>query len=434
MIATSGGRGLAQRLWPGIRRFGALRLGLLIVGVAAFVYLWLQLRGRFAEATVWQVPLVLELLILSLPWRVVSAGMVARFFLIGFGPVFLATVVSQSILVASPLDDGLAGLSRSFEQSGIGNLGSRQATIWAPITEEIWKIVPLLVVLAWGRTRLWSQGGPLDFAILAAATGAGLGLAENLFQLQGLGWSTPESALLGLGVGNLYVALVVNPLNAFPVNVADFDIGYQGLVSILVPSVRASEGAAVWPGHGIMPMAFGVALGWAAMARRRSGRWIALLVPIAVLGWSVWDHFVANWYRAGACTGADEPTLCTLSRIDLNGAVFPLVAIGLWALAMVMSRRVIAHHGDADSAVRLTRTDLSAAAYRSSGPTWPLRFAADLVRFVRLRNRVAYAWVGLDHAKGQRRGELADEVVDSWLRAGVLAWRLRGMPLTPPPA
>jgi hypothetical protein len=209
MTETAGARGLAQRLWPRIRRFGALRLLLLVVATVAFGYLWLQLRGRFAEATVWQVPLVLELLILSLPWRVVSAGMVARFFLIGFGPVFLATVASQSILVASPLDDGLASLSRTFEQSGIGNLGSRQSTIWAPITEEIWKIVPLLVVLAWGRSKLWSQGGPLDFAILAAATGAGLGMAEDLFTLQSLGWSTPASPLLGLGVGNLYVALVV---------------------------------------------------------------------------------------------------------------------------------------------------------------------------------------------------------------------------------
>jgi hypothetical protein len=108
------------------------------------------------------------------------------------------------------------------------------------------------------------------------------------------------------------------------------------------------------------------------------------------------------------------------------------VAIGLWALAMVLARRIVAKHGDVDPALRLTRADLSTAAYRSSGPAWPLRFVADLLRFIRLRNRVAYAWPGLDHASGKHRDELADQVVVTWLRAGLLASRLRGTAGAPP--
>lgn len=382
---------LALRIWPRIRAFGALRLLLILIALGAFAYLWLRERGRFPEATVWQVPLVLELLLLSLPWRVVSFGMVARFFLIGFGPIFLATVVTQALLVASPLHDALRRLSSEFAQSGIGLLGNVHATVWASITEEIWKVVPVLLLAVWGRSRLWTQGGPLDFAILAAATGAGMGFAEDLLVINTLGWSVPSSPLLGLGVGTAYVGLVVSPLNAVPVNVTELDLGFQGLVSILDPSVRGSSQTAVWAGHGIPPLLFGLALGWVSMRRRGPTRRIALLVPIVVLLWSIWHHFVSNWYRAQACPGADEPALCGLARLDLTGALFPLAAIAFWVLATIAARRLIARHGTTDPAISVPRSDLSTAAYRGMTITWPLRFVADLLRFVRTRNRVAFA-------------------------------------------
>jgi len=428
VTTNPGTRSLASRVWPWVRAVGPLRVTLIVVAIVAFGYLWLQLRGRFPEATVWQVPLVIELLILSLPWRVVSTGTVLRFFLLGFGPVFLAAVATQSLLAASPIDGWLHGVSSSFERSGVGSLGSLRATVYAPITEELWKIVPLLAVLAWGRSRLWHEGGPLDFAIIAAATGAGLGMAEDLFVLSSLGWSVPESPLLGLGAGNAWVAFVVNPLNSTPINVSGFDLGYQGLVSVLDPSVRAPDGQAVWPGHGIMPMAFGLVLGWVAMVRRRAGTILVYLVPLAVLAWSIWDHFVANWYRSRTCDGVDEPTLCSLAHLDLNGAIYPLAAIALWVLATLASQRVLRRHRRADPATRLSRADLSTAAYREGGPTWPIRFAGDLLRFIRARNRVAYAWPSTDPAVAPDRAEPTESVVNAWVEAGSLAWRLRGRP------
>jgi len=427
-MTAPGATGVIARLWPMVRAFGPLRLALIAISLLAFGYLWLQLRGRFAEATVWQVPLVIELLVLSLPWRVVSTGTVIRFFLIGFGPIFLASVATQSLLVASPIDDALHRVSSSFERSGVGSLGSLPATIYAPITEELWKIVPLLAVLVWGRSRLWREGGPLDFAIIAAATGAGLGMAEDLFVLSSLGWSVPESPLLGLGAGTAYVAVVVNPLNAFPVDVSGFELGYQGLVSILDPSVRAPEGQAVWPGHGIMPMAFGLVLGWVALVRRRAGTGLVFLAPVALLAWSIWDHFVANWYRSRTCDGVDEPTLCSLAHLDLNGAIYPLAAIALWVLGTLASRRLLARHRRADPSTRLSRAELSTAAYRAGGPTWPFRFAGDLLRFLRARNRVAYAWPSTDAPVGPEDAEPSDTVVQAWVEAGTLAWRLRGKP------
>jgi hypothetical protein len=431
-MTTPGAPSLGKRLWPRVRRFGVIRLVLVLVAVVAFGYLWLQLHGRLPEATVWQIPLVLELLVLSLPWRAVSTGTVLRFFFIGFGPVFLATVATQSLLVASPLDGALRDVSRSMEDAGVGNLGSRVATVYAPITEELWKIIPLLAALAWGRSRLWAQGGPLDFAVLAAATGAGMGFAEDLFVLGSLGWSTPGSPLLGLGAGTAWVTLVVNPLLRVPVDLSNFDLDYQGLMSVVIPSLRVPDGAAVWPGHGIMPMAFGLALGWAAVVRRRAGPRLALAIPVAVLAWSVWDHFIANWYRADTCSGAGEPALCGLARIDLAGAVLPLAVVGMWVLATIAAIRLAARHAAADPPTRLARSELSTAVYRGAGPTWPLRFARDVFRYLRLRNRVANAWEAIDRAKGSRRTRLADEAAGAWANAALLALRLRrAVPASP---
>jgi hypothetical protein len=425
MTTAAAPPGLARRLWPPVRRFGVIRLALLLVALVAFAYIWVERHGRLPAATVWQVPLVIELLVLSLPWRVISTRTVLRFFMIGFGPVFLATVATQSLLVASPLDDAVRALSRSMEEAGIGDLGGRVATVWAPITEELWKIVPLIVAVSWGRSRLWSQGGPLDFALIAAATGAGMGLAEDVFLLDSLGWSTPGSPLLGLGAGTAWVTLVVNPLLRVPVDLSNFDVDYQGLMSVVIPSLRAPDAAAVWPGHGIMPMAFGLALGWAAVVRRRAGPRLALAIPAAVLAWSVWDHFIANWYRADTCSGAGEPALCGMARIDLTGAILPVVVVGMWVLATIAAIRLAARHAAADPPTRLARAELSTAAYRGSGPTWPLRFAHDAFRYLRLRNRVANAWEAIDRANGSRRTRLADEAAGAWANAALLAMRLR---------
>jgi PrsW family intramembrane metalloprotease len=414
-------------LRPRVQRFGVLRLAAIVVSLAAFAYLWIHANGRFPEATVWEVPLVLELLLLSMPWRTVSARTVARYFFIGVGPVFLLTVWSQALLSASPLNGWLTDLSGDWALSNVGGLKDVHSTVWAPITEELGKLLPLLVALWWGRSHLRSQGGPLDFAILAAAVGAGLGFTEDLFVLGGFTWSTPHSPLLGLGVGSAYIGLVANTLNQYPLPVFDFSLNYQGIVGIFDPSVEELQLGAVWAGHAVLPMLTGLAIGFAVMARRRGLTRLVVLLPVLTLLWATWDHFVGNWYSFATCSHPDSPTLCGLAQIDFIGGLLPLVAIAAWALAMFVSQRVVVRQ--TPPAVALTRNEVRAGAYRGGGPTWPIRLVRDWLHYLALRNRSAF---GVTEA-GVSEAD-ANRYVASRLQAGILAARLRNESLPELPA
>jgi hypothetical protein len=416
--------GLGAGLWPRVRRFGPTRLVLLAVAILAFAYLWIEADGRFPESTVWQVPLVLELLFLSVLWRTVSARTVVRYFFIGFGPIFLATVITQTILIATPLHGWLQDLSTQLLLSGVGSLGAIELTIWAPISEEIWKIVPVIVLAWWGRSHLRSQGGPLDFAILAAAVGAGLGMAEDLFQLGGVAWTTPASPILGLGIGTVYLVLV-NVINAFPIPVVVPDLDYQGIVGILNPSVEELQSGAIWAGHGVLPMLVGLALGFAVLGRRRFGPLVYVL-PVLALLWAIWDHFVANWYSSVVCSGADPYGLCTMAGFTLNGALLPLVAIAAWLVAMLVSRRAVARHTGELPELALARPQITTKAHRGSGPTWPLRFAADLLHYLVLRGRSAFGGTQYERSSKGKRSAEADALVAVRLQEASLAARLRG--------
>lgn len=147
--STAGGVPRSVGAW--IRAFGVFRLAAIVAAAASLLYLWRDTNGRLLEASLWQVPLVLMLLVVSLPWRTVSIRTVAAFFFVGFGPLLLLTILSQSLLVASPLERWLQGVSRDLDAAGIGALGNLHSNVWAPLTEEIWKIVPS----SWS-----SSGGP----------------------------------------------------------------------------------------------------------------------------------------------------------------------------------------------------------------------------------------------------------------------------------
>jgi len=431
---TAARPGLGATLWPRIQAFGAIRFFGIVVALVAAIYLWIRADGRFPEATVWQVPLMLELLILSLPWRTVSARTIVRWFLIGVGPIFLLTVLLQWLLVLSPLHGWMTDLSGQLGLAGIGLLGNVHSTVWAPITEEVAKVLPLVLLLIWGRSHLNRLGGPLDFAILAAATGAGLGFAEDLFQVGSFSWTTPESLLLGLGIGVLYLLVIVNPLNRYPLPVFDFDINYQGLVGILNPSVEELELGATWPGHGVLPLLVGLAIGFAVLGRRRYGTRLVYLLPALALVWAIWDHFVANWYSFARCERADAPTLCGLTQLDFIGGLLPLVAIGGWALATLASQRVVARHAATDPVFDLTRRQLTPAAYRSVGLTWPIAFARDVMHYLTARNRSAFGVFHMQHASADERQAQAEPMAAARIQGAVLAARLRNEPLPELPA
>jgi hypothetical protein len=413
-----------------VAKFGIVRLAMLAIAVASLGYFLLNTGGRALEATIWHAPLILMLLLVSLPWRTVSVRMVALFFFLGMGPVYLLTILSQAALVASPLDGALRSLSIDLWNAGFGQLGDIHANVWAPITEEILKVAPLLVLLLWRGTALRAMGGPLDLGILAAATGAGLGVAEDMTILIGrfAGFlETPDAALLGLGVGTLYIALVVNPLTpghieAFP----SFQLSYEGVVGIFLPSVdeRLMTGF-VWAGHGAYPLAVGIALGLAVVAAHRYGSRLPYFLPVVILAYAIIEHALRNWYPS-TCQSDPSQVLCVVAQLDFHGAIFPLLAIGGWILATVVAQRIIARHRAVDPHAYVAPRALSLAAYRDAGLTAPLRLAADLLLYLRMRNRTAYGLYLLapDASRAIRQRPL--RLYATRLRALLLAERLRG--------
>ena len=430
--APAPGSGVARSIWPRIRRFGALRLVLLVVAVLAFGYLVLARNGRFAEGTAWQVPLVLELLLLSLAWRTISARTVMTFFFIGFGPIFLATVVSQALLAATPLHGWLEDRSFDLARSNFGSLGSIDANVWAPISEELWKVVPLLVLVRWGRSHLKTQGSPRSTSPSSQAPRA-------------RAWAWPRtcssSAASPVHAGQPAArarrrrrvrGLRREPTQPGSLPMFDFDISYQGVVGIFDPSVEELQLGAIWPGHGVLPLAFGLALGLALLWRRRAGILVYAL-PAFFLLWAIWDHFVANWYSFARCDRADAPTLCGLAHLDGTGAAFPVVAIGLWVVGSLVTRRLIARHRAADPAFAASRVRFSPALYRQTGATWPLSFARDVLRYWRMRTRLAIGWAGLEAIPSGRRGATADALLPVRVEALALAARLRNERLPPLP-
>ena len=416
------------------RQFGIWRLVALIGGILGFGYLWLNADGRLPEGTIWQVPLVLQLLILTWPWRTVSTRSVLGFFLLGFGPIFFLAVLSQNGL-ALLLGDVLGDLSTTLLVGGVGSLGNIKVNVLSPPTEELLKILPLLAVFFWARSGLRRMGGPLDFAILAGATGAGFGFAEDLFGLGGPFWSTPTSPLLGLGVGTAYTALVVNPLNRFPLDVVPgFELDYQSLVGILNPSAEQLPLGAIWAGHGVLPLFVGLVLGLAVMVRRRFSRLVYVLPALALL-WVTWDHFVANWFSSTTCGRDPAPGICGLARLDLVGGLLPLVAIALFAGAILVSRGVVARHQRIDPSVHIPRSVLvgqARAAMRS--PRLFLAYLRLLRAWLRLRNRVAFGDRAFAAAPDAKRLQMAAPLYAARTEALVLAERLRGRQVDVPAA
>jgi hypothetical protein len=277
------------------------------------------------------------------------------------------------------------------------------------------------------------MGGPLDLAILAGATGAGFGFAEDMFVLGGPFWSTPTSPLLGLGAGTLYTALVVNPLNRFPLDVVPgFELDYQSLVGILNPSVEQLRLGAIWAGHGVLPLFVALVLGLAVLVRRRFSRLVYAL-PVLALLWVTWDHFVGNWFSSTTCGRVPAPDICGLARLDFTGGLLPLVAIVVFAGAMLVSWGVLARHRAVDPRLHVPRSELIGQARSTMrSPRAFFGYLRLLHAWLRLRNRVAFGDRYFATAPDETRRQMAAPLYAARTEALVLAERLRGRPAEVP--
>jgi RsiW-degrading membrane proteinase PrsW (M82 family) len=178
----------------------------------------------------------------TLGWRALLGA-----FLLGFlGLIGLARFVGRPVIVA------------------LGNDSLFAAAVWVPITEEIFKLLPLGFMLFFAQRRKDVRPSLLDVVLLSACAAAGFAVSEN--------------ASYGRG---------------------GFSLGAAPLVSLLSPA--AGHGAAygwtvVQTGHLLHSALIALAVGFAALYRSRLPRWVAhaWMVPAVAIGAVLLEHCSQN--------------------------------------------------------------------------------------------------------------------------------------------
>ena len=178
----------------------------------------------------------------TLGWRALLGA-----FLLGFlGLMGLARFVGRPVIVA------------------LGNTSLFAAAIWVPITEEIFKLLPLAFMLFFALRRSDSRPSLVDMVLLTGCAAAGFAVSEN--------------ASYGRGVFSLTAA---------------------PLVSLLSPATN--RGAAygwsmVQTGHLLHSALIALAIGLVVLYRGRLPRWIARawMVPAVAVGAVLLEHCSQN--------------------------------------------------------------------------------------------------------------------------------------------
>lgn len=420
---TSPDPGLVTGLWRRLLARGPFDVTIWVVAVAAWVYLMFRTGGALLRISVWSVPFVLMIAAVSTPWRSVKWRTVASFFMIGFGPVFLLTALVAWGLDASGVEDIIRRGLGSLATSGTDlRLTDVRADVVAPVIEEAFKVVPLVVLFWWRGSGFRSSAGPLDYAVLAGATGAGVGFAEDIFVHIFQGLTGPTSGIFGLGLGPVYAALVGADRPGFVFTGRSW---FADNFAFFFPEMQELLGM-VWSGHGALALGIGLALGLAVWWSRRGSRWL-FLVPVGVYLWTMTEHMLANWYGGSGCANRLSP-LCTVAAVGLHGRVFPLVVLIGWGYAMWIAGRHLRQFRTVDPALVLPRGSIDRAAYSSRGWRGWIRLWSDRFDFNRLRRKTAYGAFHLQ-ARKVSRGQLAS-VLSTRVEALRFKQRLQGSPAT----
>lgn len=406
------------RGWNRFLDKGPFAVAVWVVAVAAWIYLLIRTGGDLFKISVWSVPFLLMIAAVSTPWRSVKWRTVASFFMIGFGPVFLLTALVAWGIDAAGVEDMIRGWLNSMAASGTDlRLTDVPADVIAPVIEELFKVLPLLVLFWWRGSGLRASAGPLDYAVLAGATGAGLSFAEDIFVHIHQGLPGPTSSIFGLGMGPIYANLVGVDRPGF---VFTGRSRFADTFAFFFPEMQEVLGM-VWSGHGALALGTGLALGLAVWwSRRRGNRWF-YLVPIAILLWTMVEHMLTNWYGGAACGTSPSP-LCTVASIGLHGRVFPLVVLAGWGYATWVSGRHLRAFRGVDPTLALSKGSVDRTSY--AGRRGSMRIWSDRFDFYRWRRKTAY---GAFHLQARKvTGRQVASAMASRLETLLLKARLQG--------
>jgi hypothetical protein len=374
---------------------GVFDLSVWVVALVSWSYLLVKTDWNLPAISAWSVPFLLMISLVTLPWRSVTWMTIVGFFMLGFGPVFALSALAGQWLSSGSIGDFLGDLAINVDITNVGE------DFVAPVVEELLKVLPLLALFWWRRLGWRDTTGPLDYAVLAGATGAGLAFAEDTFVYLAQGLDGPTSDVYALGLGPIYGGLVGSSDPGFSLfGQSTFaDVG-----SFLYPEMQDLFGA-IWSGHGALALGIGLALGLGVWLKRQtgSGWWIAL--PFIVYLWAVWEHVMANWYGGAGCSAGGK-ILCTVAAIDLHGRIFPVVILAAFVYAAYTSGRVLRSHRLSDVSLLLSWKRVNRDSYRSRGWSGAVALLDDRLDFLRWRRRTGYGAFHLEHSRRVRHGQV----------------------------
>ncbi len=332
----------------------------IILAIVFFIGLWFTRLTPVGIlwAVYWPGIFVLQLVIITTPWRIVSLRQVMLMFLLGMSIVLLLTFIVQFIMFALVNLDVI----RNTLYSVIGSY-DLMASVVAPVTEEIFKIAPL-VMLLWGGWRGFKYiSGPLDTAVLAGACGAGFDFFENLLRVANNNWLE-----LGPDRGVPVASPQLGPFYIFP--------DMHGSTAFGNPMV--------WFGHGEITAFIGLAIGLGWYLRKKSRFW--WLIPGAALIWATWDHFLVNYY---ATPHAYRGWTNILPGLELYGWLLPIVFLLGFFYAIYLSNKTQQWYLTVDRKATLDKSLPALLLSFTARPQSLLNRCASLLRFWRLRIAVA---------------------------------------------
>jgi RsiW-degrading membrane proteinase PrsW (M82 family) len=246
------------------------------------------LTGRAWPSYWHQLVCIIVLAVLVCPVRSVRWGTLYNFFVIGF--FFSFPIVGVQYFIEKILWAGKSPL-----------LGS---VLVAPVTEEIGKILPLVLLLAIGRLGFRNSYGACDLMLCGAALGGGFGLFEDSLRVM-KSFPTPSTPrLLGIAV---------------------FPDSYGGFI-----------------GHSASAALIGLSLGYLLYAVRWR-RWLLVGVGGLLFAslWMMVDHGLANYSVWGLPQGGWFSPVRWIWARDRHGELSPYVFLILIVSTIVAERLLL---------------------------------------------------------------------------------------------
>jgi|GEM_PF-3264641 len=354
-----------------IKSFSLLKIISAILFIISLIIL--SLNGVTPVGMLWAIywPSLFLLLyvIITTPWRAVPLNKIWIMFLIGMSFVPAITFIAQYALYALV---NIRDISAFFTSDAVLGNYDLMSPVVAPVTEEVLKVIPVVLFLWLGGKKLWREVlGPLDVALLAGASGAGFAFFENLLRVTAGDWKE-------LGPDRVVPALSpqIGSIHLFP------DMTGSNMYG--VPSV--------WFGHAELTAFVGLAIGLGLYFRNKTRLWP--LIPFAALLWAIWDHFIVNYL-------GPEPFqtwMQILPALDLYGGLLPYVFLALMIYACYISHRTqawyIAKEPAASGKIDFGRV----FSPLFSNPTQFISRISSFFLFRRLRLMTAFALCNISHS------------------------------------